>query len=149
MTPDISINSIDTGIMPATAVVWSNCDRNCAADCHYNKRNGRLSPKERKALHSVETKILRKEIEILRPTHIVFLGWYEVTIKQNSLPDYTKYQKLGDKYNYPLDIKTLFCEKSEIKVYYLYHPAYRQNVKRYSEDFANVINDIKTNQNKW
>lgn len=57
---------------------WSNqdlihrrTDRKCA-----------LSESDRLNLHSVDTKILGKEIEILKPTHVVLFGWYGLTIQQ-------------------------------------------------------------------
>ena len=60
---------------------WSNIDK-----IHLLRdRNCRLSNKERKLLHSINTRILHEEISILNPTHIVFFGWYGVSL-QHELP---------------------------------------------------------------
>ena len=60
---------------------WTNIDK-----IHLLRdRNCRLSNKDRKLLHSINTRILHEEISILNPTHIVFFGWYGVSL-QHELP---------------------------------------------------------------
>lgn len=44
--------------------------------------NCALSKRDRIKLHSVSTKILSREIEILKPTHVVFFCRYGITIQQ-------------------------------------------------------------------
>ena len=46
----------------------------------------RLSLAERGELHSISTRILNEQINILNPTHIVYAGWYGVSL-QHELPD--------------------------------------------------------------
>lgn len=64
--------------MVGSPVIWNNFDK-----IHYMPQKGEKRSKctldnaERKLLHSTTTKILRKEIEILKPTHVIFFGWYK------------------------------------------------------------------------
>lgn len=60
---------------------WSNIDK-----IHLLRNwNCRLPNNDRKLLHSINTRILYEEISILNPTHIVFFGWYGISL-QHELP---------------------------------------------------------------
>ena len=61
---------------------WTNIDK-----IHIlRKKRCALSEKDRKLLHSVPTKVLREEIEILNPTHVIFFGWHGSSL-QKELPE--------------------------------------------------------------
>lgn len=123
-----------------TPIIWNDCDKICNGS---GIKNGKLSAKERSMLHSVKTKLLRREIEITKPTHIVFLGWYTKSLMENTLFFYSKYQKTESRYNYPLDIQNVKIGYDELKLYYLYHPSLRKNRDKYNKDIEQVIQDIK------
>ena len=84
------------------SIVWNNIDK-----IHRLGNKGReckLTDKQRKLLH--QESILEKEIEILKPTIIVFLGWHWTSL-QKELPelyDYAK-QKYADNKNEPFVLK--------------------------------------------
>lgn len=64
--------------LPGVVTCWNNLDK-----IHVSKAgNGSLKKKQRRALHQTPTKILHEEIKLLRPTHIVFFGWYGVSMQQ-------------------------------------------------------------------
>lgn len=69
------------------SIVWNNLDKihrlgNSGKEC-------KLTPKQRMLLHQV--KVLETEIEILKPTIIVFLGWHWVSLEQELSEEvYTK-----------------------------------------------------------
>lgn len=130
----------------SVSVIWNNCDKIC--NLTRQKCSGRLLVKERKLLHSVSVNILRKEIEITKPTHIVFLGWYGLSLETNQLNLYSRYHKAQNKYNYPLDIHTIDSAGNKMKLYYLYHPAIRNNRDLYAIDIEITIQDIKDDLNK-
>lgn len=61
-----------------TSIIWNNVDKFCKPND--NKKQHKLNDSERNILHKNCT-LLEKEIEITRPTHIVFLGWYTESLK--------------------------------------------------------------------
>ena len=56
---------------------WSNIDK-----IHVLGSECALKKKDRVKLHETETKIIAKELEILQPTHVVFFGWYGISLQQ-------------------------------------------------------------------
>lgn len=59
------------------SIAWSNLDK-----FHHRKSLGcKLSSEERALLHQTSIKVLAEEINILRPTHIIFFGWYSESLK--------------------------------------------------------------------
>lgn len=61
---------------------WTNIDK-----IHrLRKSRCKLSGKEREALHSTRTQVLKEEIEILKPALVVFFGWWGVSLK-HELPE--------------------------------------------------------------
>ena len=62
------------------AITWTNLDM-----IHRSgKGNCRLKKEKRVALHDI--KILSGEIEILEPTHVIYFGWYGISLEKE-LPD--------------------------------------------------------------
>lgn len=67
---------------PDAAICWNNIDK-----IHERRKgNGRLRNEDRILLHHTEIKILQEIIRILNPTHIVFFGWYGISL-QAELPE--------------------------------------------------------------
>ena len=59
------------------SITWTNLDM-----IHHNgTKDCALTAKERKALHDTDIKILSKEIDILQPTHVIYFGWYFISVR--------------------------------------------------------------------
>ena len=93
----------------------------------------RLSDEERKELHSPNCNVLRNIIEVLNPTHIVFFGWYGVSLEPE-LPEVFKelYPKgLGDKSKW---FKNVVSITNGERVYlFTYHPSWGCRQKGYED----------------
>ena len=94
-----------------------------------------LSKEERILLHSTSTRILNEEIALLNPTHIVFFGWYGISLR-HELP--ALFSKL-----YPRGIKDTSIWKNrkivqinseKYKSLFLYHPAWGARNKWYETE---------------
>jgi hypothetical protein len=108
---------------------WSNIDK-----IHLLRNwNCRLSNKDRKLLHSINTRILQEEISILNPTHVVFFGWYGVSL-QHELP--SLFEKmypngLGDNSVWNKDV-VAFEENGRYYIF-AYHPNWGCRHRGYEE----------------
>ena len=81
-----------------------------------------LDASEREKLHSIRTKILSKEIEIMKPTHVVFMGWYGTSL-QHELPDIFKELYpggLGDSSRWKNN--AVLITNADIHYIFTYHP---------------------------
>ena len=59
---------------PEAQICWTNIDV-------INTKSGKaLKQKDRKALHSCETRLLQEVIKITNPTHIIFFGWHNTSL---------------------------------------------------------------------
>lgn len=125
------------------SITWTNLDM-----IHHSAKNGncKLKKKNRKALHDTDIKILSKEIEILRPTHVIYFGWYGISLEKE-LPDvFTRLYPngLGDESLWK-DEKMAKFRESGIWHIFTYHPSwgYRQkrddNGKNYEDKVLNQI----------
>ena len=116
--------------------VWNNLDK-----VHRLSRYScRLSNKERKLLHSTNTKILSKEIEILKPDIVIFFGWYGASIEME-LPDVFKclYPK-GISNNVAwFDSKHFTVELDGTVYIFTYHPAWRRKPKDYENTILEIV----------
>lgn len=116
---------------------WSNIDK-----IHLlGDRNCRLSNKDRKLLHSINTRILHEEISILNPTHIVFFGWYGVSL-QHELP--ALFEKmypngLGDSSVWDRDV-VAFEEEGKHYIF-AYHPNWGYRNHGYEEKVIAVLKE--------
>lgn len=125
------------------SVCWNNLDK-----IHVN-RKGRCNLKkiDRIALHSTTTKILAEEIKLLQPTHVIYFGWYGVSLAAE-LPkvwgqlypggekDYSQWDK--DKY------KILHVDG--IYHVFTYHPGWGQRQKNFRDNKSYeeiVLDEIK------
>lgn len=112
------------------AVCWNNIDKVHAIRekcCNLNKC-------DREALHSTKTKILAEEIRILNPTHIVYFGWYGLSLQKElpkvfrilypgGLSDYSQWKE--NKY------KEIFL--NNIHHIFTYHPSWGAASKEFQE----------------
>ncbi len=59
---------------PETQICWTNIDV-------INTKAGKaLKQKDRKVLHSCETRLLHEVIKLTNPTHIIFFGWHNTSL---------------------------------------------------------------------
>lgn len=120
------------------SVVWNNLDK-----IHVCRQgNGKLKVSERRMLHQTSTKVLQEEIKILEPTHIVFFGWYGISL-QSECP--AVFQEL-----YPGGLKDFSVWKPKkmasfsvdgIHYIFTYHPAWRNKGKNYENEVMELIQD--------
>lgn len=124
------------------AITWTNLDK-----IHRSgKGNCRLTKKDREALHQTPTHILAEEIALLQPTHVIYFGWYGISLKeefQNAfLPVFTQLypNDLGDSSGWePKKIKVI--TEANTHHIFTYHPNWGQRQKDGYEDC--VINCIR------
>ncbi len=123
------------------AVVWNDIDKICLR----KKSKCALSDRERALLHSVETKILKEEIEILKPNIVLFCGWHEISLKEelpNIAAEYNSRKdeplapdtlKACDKSKAHIGTKRYLCEIKRDGVTYIlsYHPTWGNLQKGY------------------
>ena len=65
---------------PEAQICWTNIDV-------INTKAGKaLKPKDRKELHSCETRLLHEVIKLTNPTHIIFFGWHNTSL-EHELPE--------------------------------------------------------------
>ena len=130
------------------SITWTNLDM-----IHHSikKGNCKLKQKERESLHSTPKKILSEEIDILRPTHVIYFGWYGISLEKE-LPDvfHSLYPNgLGDDSQWK-DEKMAKFQENGIWHIFTYHPSwgYRQkrddNGKSYEDKVLDQISETLT-----
>lgn len=122
--------------LPGVSVVWNNLDK-----IHISQKgNGKLKVNDRKVLHQTPTKILQEEINLLESTHVVFFGWYGISL-QSECP--LVFEKL-----YPGGLKDNSVWKQEkmasfsvggIHYIFTYHPGWRKKGKGYEDKVMRLI----------
>ena len=118
--------------------VWNNLDK-----IHSTvKRKGlkyQLSKAEEQFLHSTPTKVLQKEIEILKPTIVIFFGWYYESLHKE-LPEVSALLYPNGKSDDSL-WKCTVCtiEKDNITYIFTYHPNWGSRRKGYEEQAINAV----------
>ena len=126
------------------SITWTNLDMIHHLDT--GDRGCVLQDDERISLHSTPTKILYEEIRILEPTHVIYFGWYGISLEKE-LPDvFTRLYPngLGDESLWK-DEKMAKFRESGIWHIFTYHPSwgYRQkrddNGKNYEDKVLNQI----------
>lgn len=112
-----------------TSVAWTNIDK--IHRLNIDSKRFRISQKERKSLHSLDCRILKKEIEILKPTLLVFFGWYWVSLEHELKDAYNELCKSNWKNN------VVSLEIDGIPTVFSYHPSFR------TREYENtVINNV-------
>ncbi len=129
--------------------VWNNLDK-----IHLlGNKNCALSKEDRKKLHSVENKILLKEIEILKPTIVLFCGWSErESAFENELSKDICDKFYNDYDNYkPTKYKIYSIKNDDVHYIFSYHPHYANRIEGYEETVIDLIKDksnIKNYENR-
>ena len=116
---------------------WSNIDKIHVLD----DRNCSLSNTDRKLLHSINTRILHEEIQILNPTHVVFFGWYGVSL-QHELPALFKKMYpngLGDNSVWNKDVVAF--EEDGRHYIFAYHPNWGYRNRGYEDKVISVLKE--------
>ena len=110
---------------------WTNIDL-----IHYRSdENGKcvLSDIDRARLHSLDSRILAETIDIMQPTHVVFSGWYGISLK-HELPEVFQElypNDLGDDSRWKKNVVTVPYKG----IYYIfsYHPNWGIRQKNYEK----------------
>lgn len=114
---------------------WSNIDK-----IHLLKeRKCQLTNRDRMALHSLSTKVLKEEISILQPTHVIFFGWYGISLK-HELPEVFEQlypEGLGDSSVWNKNVVALDIDQK--KYIFTYHPGWHNQPKGYEEKVMSVF----------
>ncbi len=92
------------------AVVWNNIDKICLR----KTSKCALSDGQRALLHSVGTKILKEEIDILKPNVVLFCGWHEISLKEELPCIATEYNRRMDEPLEPDILKMCVDSKAHI-----------------------------------
>ena len=131
------------------SITWTNLDMIHHLDT--GERDCVLQDNERIALHSTPTKILSEEIRILQPTHVIYFGWYGISLEKE-LPGVFRSlypNGLGDDSQWK-DKKIVKFQKNGIWHIFTYHPGwgYRQkrddNGKSYEDKVLDQISETLT-----
>lgn len=87
-----------------------------------------LTEKERILLHSLDTRMLYEEIELLNPTHVVFFGWYGISLKHELQEIYEKLYVKSDDGRYIWEKNIVPIDYNSRHYLFTYHPnwGYRQ-----------------------
>ena len=104
-------------------VAWSNMDL-------IHKRSDeagkcRLNDAEREKLHSLDSKILAEQIRIMKPTHVVYAGWYGTSIEHELPQIYAELNPDGpdDCHKWYKKVVSIYSE--ECFHIFAYHPSWR------------------------
>ncbi len=110
---------------------WTNQDT-----IHLRKeRRCALTPEERTKLHSTKTKLLAEEIDALKPTHVIVMGWYHISIREELPRLYSElYPQNGDAW-YVNNEHEIACRKVDGFHYlFTYHPGWWKKPKGYEDE---------------
>lgn len=115
---------------------WSNLDKiHILAD-----KKCALSDSDKIKLYSIDTRILQDEIDVLNPTHIVFFGWYGISL-QHELPElFAKIYPngLGDNTLWQNSVVNL--KYNQRNYIFSYHPNWGIRRKGYENKVIEVFN---------
>ena len=113
------------------AICWNNLDKIHAI------RKGRcnLKKKDRIILHSTTTKILAEEIKLLQPTHVIYFGWYGVSLAAE-LPKVWEQLYPGGEKDYSQWDKDKHKVLHIDGIYHIftYHPGWGQRQKNFRDN---------------
>ena len=113
---------------------WSNFDKIHNQKDNSSRNNCPLSENDRAKLHSLPP-LLKREIDYLSPTLIIFFGWHWVSLK-HELPSVYDKMKMLDK---PGRVKPLLIEDDNKKYLVAYHPSFR--TREYEDTIISLINE--------
>ena len=115
--------------------IWNNQDK-----IHLRKdRSCSLGIKDRRLLHSTNTKLLHEEIALLKPTVVVFFGWRRLAIRAE-LPYIDALVYPNDEIDSELDkSKLLSVEYDGVTYIFTYHPAWRKKPNGYEDRVLQTV----------
>lgn len=114
---------------------WTNIDK---IHVLHNKACA-LSNADRKLLHSVKTRLLCEEISLLDPTHIVFFGWYGISL-QHELPEiFSVMYPQGLKDNSVWDQNVVLIQHEGRKYIFCYHPSWGYRNTGYEDKVMDIF----------
>lgn len=124
--------------IPGVSVVWNNLDK-----IHISRKgNGKLKMKDRKALHRTPTKILQEEINLLDPTHVIFFGWYGISLQSECPYVFDKLYPGGLKDDSMWKLEKMAALSVDgIHYIFTYHPGWRSKGKDYEGKVMRLIQD--------
>ena len=114
---------------------WSNIDK-----LHIlGESNCTLSEDDRNKLHSIKSRILAREIDILDPTHVMFFGWHETSLKHElpELSDELYYVEPGEEYKWFKSVVPI--EHNGKWFIFSYHPTWGNFQKGYEQKVIDVF----------
>ena len=122
---------------PNAAFCWSNID------CINNAvTKGALKEKDRKALHDCDTQLIRELVELIQPTHMVFFGWHNTSLKHEfpDLCDVVYPDAFDDKQYLKKNGYIVDTVWKGIKVVFTYHPQWlKASSNKYIERLIDVL----------
>ncbi|MDE7302744.1 MAG: hypothetical protein K2N60_05425 [Oscillospiraceae bacterium] len=122
------------------SLTWTNLDK-----IHRLGSKCALKKEQRLALHQTPTAILSEEITLLKPTVVIFFGWYGVSLEKE-LPSVFKKlypNGLGDNSQWRKE-KMKAISENDICYIFTYHPNWGQRQKGYEEKILSAVNDAFT-----
>lgn len=99
-----------------------------------------LTSKKRTLLHATPTRILSEEIDILSPTHVIFFGWYGISLR-HELPDlFSKLYPNGIRDSSVWrDSKIVSINGEAYKSLFRYHPAWGNRNRWYEAEVDKAL----------
>lgn len=114
---------------------WSNMDK-----IHLQQlRSGKyysMGTRERRRLHSVKTRVLHEEIDILRPTHVVFFGWYDISLA-HECPEVLRLLYDRDVSEWKMNV--CLITYGDVKYLFTYHPGWGSRRAGYEDRVLEVL----------
>lgn len=108
---------------------WTNIDK-----IHVlGNKNCALTETDRNQLHSVATRVLSEEIEILDPTHIVFFGWYGTSLRHELAELYQILYPAGPKDSSVWNKNVVSIQLGGRTYIFCYHPNWGYRNKGYED----------------
>lgn len=140
-----SIAELMKGNGSSYSITWTNLDM-----IHHLKTGDRkcvLQDDERIALHSTPTKILSEEIRILEPTHVIYFGWYGISLEKE-LPAVFRLlypNGLGDDSQWKEEKMAKYQENGVWHIF-TYHPGWGRKPKDYEDKVLDRILETLTQE---
>lgn len=121
---------------PNASFCWTNID------CINTDKGEKLYEKDRKALHSCDTRLVRELVDCINPTHIVFFGWHDTSLIHEfpELCSVVYPEKFGDTKFLKENGYIVKTEYNRKKVVFTYHPSWpKANSDAYIERLIEML----------
>lgn len=113
---------------------WTNLD-----SIHILGDHCELPDEDKVKLHSTKTKLLSEEIRLLKPTHVVFAGWYGISLKEELPELYMELYPNGSKDESVWKKKVVYRQMDGVHYICAYHPAWGVRQKGYEDEVLKVF----------